>query len=168
MLPFDARRSGFVLGEGAAVLVLESLEHALARNANIIAEFTGYGFSFAPSSKLRLDAAIAAMDSALSAANLSRSDIGAVFANANGSIAGDRIEGQAIQSVLPACPVTSIKPVLGQQVLPGTAGFAEPDRKLSGLGVVQDTREANLSSVMVNAFGRSGNHASVVFSSYVN
>jgi 3-oxoacyl-[acyl-carrier-protein] synthase II len=187
MLPFDARRSGFVLGEGAAVLVLESLEHALGRNANIWGEFTGYGFSFSPSSKTRLDAAITAIEAALSQARLRSSDIGAVFANANGSIAGDRLEGLALNSALPGCPVTSIKPLLGEsysasgaiqsaaalmalrrQVLPGTAGFCHPDRKLSGLPVVGNTREANLYSVMVNAFGRSGNHSSAVFSNYVH
>jgi len=187
MRPFDARRSGFVLGEGAAVLVLESLEHALDRNANIWAELTGYGFSFSPSARTRLDAAITAMETALSRAGLQRSDAGAVFANANGSVAGDRIEGQALNSALPGCPVTSIKPVVGEsysaagaiqsaaallalrhQVLPGTPGFGRPDRKCQGLPVVQDTREAKISSVMVNAFGRTGNHSSVVFSNYVH
>jgi 3-oxoacyl-[acyl-carrier-protein] synthase II len=187
MRPFDSERSGFVLGEGAAVLVLESLEHALARNANIWGEFTGYGFSFAPSSKTRLDAAITAMETAMSRAGLQRSGVGAVFANANGSIAGDMLEGQALNSALPGCPVTAIKPVLGEsysasgaiqsaaalmalrhRVIPGTAGFRRPDRKLASLPVVSNTLEADVSSVMVNAFGRSGNHASVVFSSYVH
>jgi 3-oxoacyl-(acyl-carrier-protein) synthase len=168
-------------------LVLESLEHALARNANIWGEFTGYGFSFSPSSKTRLDAAVTAIETARSRAGLQRADVGAVFANANGSISGDRIEGQALNSALPGCAVTGIKPLLGEsysasgaiqsaaalmalrhQVLPGTAGFCQPDRKLPHLPVVSDTREARLSSVMVNAFGRSGNHASVVFSSYVH
>lgn len=187
MLPFDARRSGFVLGEGAAALVVESLEHALSRNARIWAELTGYGFSFAPSPKTRLDAAITSIESALQRAGLRSSDVGAVFANANGSVAGDRIEGLALKAVLPGCPVTSIKPVVGEsysaagaiqsaaallslrhQVLPGTAGFDQPDRKYPDLPVVRDTREAKMSSVIVNAFGRNGNHSSVVFSSYVH
>jgi 3-oxoacyl-[acyl-carrier-protein] synthase II len=187
MLPFDSARSGFVLGEGAAVLVLESLEHALARGANIWGEFTGYGFSFSPSSKTRLDAAVTAMETAMSRARLRPPEIGAVFASANGSIAGDMLEGQALNSVLPGRPVTSIKPVLGEsysasgaiqsaaalmslrhRVIPGTAGFRQADRKLATLPVVTDTREADLTSVMVNAFGRSGNHSSVVFSSYVH
>jgi 3-oxoacyl-[acyl-carrier-protein] synthase II len=187
MRPFDSGRSGFVLGEGAAVLVLESLEHALARNARIYAEFTGYGFSFGPSPETRLNAAITAMSNALSRSGLSTSDIGAVFANANGSIAGDRIEGHALQSLLPGCPATSIKPVVGEsysaagaiqsaaailalrhQSLPGTAGFNQPDRKYRDLTVVRDSRGARFSSVMVNAFGRTGNHASAVFSNYVH
>jgi 3-oxoacyl-(acyl-carrier-protein) synthase len=187
MLPFDARRNGFVLGEGAAVLVLESLEHALERKANIWAEFTGYGFSFAPTVKTRLDAAMTAMENARSQAKLSRSDVGAVFASANGSIFGDRIEGLALNAVLPGRPVACIKPIVGesysaagaiqsaaallalrQQVLPGTAGFHQPDRKYADLAVVKDTRDAKFSSVMVNAFGQTGNHASVVFSNYVN
>lgn len=187
MLPFDARRSGFVLGEGAAVLVLESLEHALERKANIWAEFTGYGFSFAPSPRTNLDAAITAMETARLRARLSHSDVNAVFANANGSIFGDRIEGLALSAVLPGCPVTCIKPVVGEsysaagaiqsaaallalrhQVLPGTAGFDQPDPKYRDLPVVRETRNAKVSSVMANAFGRTGNHASVVFSNYVN
>jgi 3-oxoacyl-[acyl-carrier-protein] synthase II len=187
MRPFDSCRTGFVLGEGAAVLVLESLEHALARNAPIYAEFSGYGFSFSPSPETRLDAAVTAMNNALSRAKLSALDLGAVFANANGSMAGDRIEGQAIQAAAPGCPATSIKPVVGEsysaagaiqsaaailalrhQSLPGTAGFDQPDRKYRDLPVVRDTRETRLSSVMVNAFGRTGNHASVVFSNYVH
>ena len=187
MRPFDAGRSGFVLGEGAAVLVLESLEHALARNARIYAEFSGYGSSFGPSPETRVDAAVTAMNNALSRSGLASSAIGAVFANANGSVAGDRLEGQALHSALPGCPVTSIKPVVGEsysaagaiqsaaailalchQVLPGTAGFNLPDRKHKDLPVVRETREAKISSVMVNAFGRTGNHASAVFSNYVH
>jgi 3-oxoacyl-(acyl-carrier-protein) synthase len=186
MLPFDARRSGFVLGEGAAVLVLESLEHALARNASIWAELTGYGSSFSPSPQTRLDAATKAMERALERARLRSSDVGAVFANANGSVVGDRIEGQALNAALPGRPVTSIKPVVGesysaagaiqsaaallalrQQVLPGTAGFDRPDRRCADLPVLPDTTEAKISSVMVNAFGRTGNHSSMVFSNYV-
>jgi 3-oxoacyl-[acyl-carrier-protein] synthase II len=187
MRPFDAGRSGFVLGEGAAVLVLESLEHAQRRHASIWAEFTGYGFSFSPSSKTRLEAAITAIETALGRAGLQSSDLGAVFATANGSIAGDRIEGMALNATLPGCPVTSIKPVVGEsysaagaiqsaaallalrhQVLPGTLGYEWPDRRCPRLPVVQDTREAKISSIIVNAFGRNGNHSSVVFSNYVH
>ncbi len=187
MLPLDARRSGFVLGEGAAVLVLESLEHALERKASIWAELTGYGFSFAPSPGTRPDAAITAMETARSRAKLHRSDVSAVFASANGSVSGDRIEGLALNAALPGCPITCIKPVLGEsysaagaiqsaaallalrhQLLPGTAGFDQPDRKYLDLAVLKDTRQSKVSSVMVNAFGRTGNYASVVFSNYVN
>jgi 3-oxoacyl-[acyl-carrier-protein] synthase II len=176
-----------VIGEGAAGLVLESLEHALARNARIYGEFTGYGFSFGPSRETRFNAAVTAMNNALFRAGLSHSHIGAVFASANGSMAGDRLEGQALHAAMPDCPATSIKPVVGEsysaagaiqsaaallalchQVLPGTAGFDRPDRKYRDLAVVRDTREARISSVMVNAFGRTGNHASAVFSNYVH
>jgi 3-oxoacyl-[acyl-carrier-protein] synthase II len=187
MLPFDARRSGFLLGEGAAVFVLESLEHALRRNAHIWAELTGYGFSFAPSQETRLNAAITAMGNALGKARLPHSAIGGVFANANGSIGGDRLEGRALNSALPGCPATSIKAVVGEsysaagaiqsaaalmalrhQVLPGTVGFDQPDGKYWPVPVVKETSQTKLSSVLVNAFGRTGNYASVVFSKYVN
>jgi 3-oxoacyl-[acyl-carrier-protein] synthase II len=187
MRPFDARRSGFVLGEGAAVLVLESLEHALSRRANIWAEFTGYGFSFSPGPRTRLDAAHTAMQTALDRAGLRSSELDAVFSNANGSVAGDRLEGLALDAALPGCPVTSIKPVVGEsysaagaiqaaaallalrhQVLPGTCGFEYPDRRCLRLPVVRDSRETKIASAMVNAFGRTGNYASAVFSTYVH
>jgi 3-oxoacyl-[acyl-carrier-protein] synthase II len=187
MRPFDAGRSGFVLGEGAAALVLESLEHALARDAFIYGEFTGYGFSFAPSNKDRLDAAVTAMNSAMARAGRAPSDLGAVFASANGSLSGDGIEGQAIHRLLPGRPITSIKPIVGEsysaagaiqaaaallslwhQAVPGTAGFDQPDRKHRDLPVLRDTRETRIPSVLVNAFGRTGNYASAVFSNYVH
>jgi 3-oxoacyl-[acyl-carrier-protein] synthase II len=185
MRPFDVDRNGFVLGEGAGVLVMESLEHALARNARIYAEFTGYASVFAPSTGTRFHAAATAMRNAASRAGRAASDIGAVFASANGSRAGDRVEGQAIRAAMPGRPVSSIKPVVGEsysaagaiqsvaailslhhQVLPGTGGFTRTEQKNVNLHVLRETREAKFSSVMVNAFGRTGNHATAVFSSY--
>lgn len=186
MLPFDAGRSGFLLGEGSAVLVLESLPHALQRRAPIWAEFTGYGFSFAPASHTRVHAAVTAMQTALLRARLAPSDLNAVFANANGSIGGDKLEAQALHAALPGCPAIAIKPVVGEsysaagsiqsaaallalrhQVLPGTVGFDRPDRRCPPVPVVRQTCPAPLSNVMVNAFGRTGNYSSVVFSQYV-
>ena len=185
MRPFDVNRNGFVLGEGAGCLIMESLEHALARNAKIYAEFSGYGSAFAPSIGSRFNAAVTAMRNAASRSGLPAAGIGAVFASANGSVAGDRVEGQAIRAAVPARPVTSIKPVVGEsysaagaiqsvaailalcnQVLPGTGGFDRTENKNMNLSVLRETSETRFSSVMVNAFGRTGNHASAVFSSY--
>jgi 3-oxoacyl-[acyl-carrier-protein] synthase II len=108
---------GVVLGEGCAVLVLESEEHARNRQANILAEVSGYGTCFWPHYPLTDDAFAApeyAMRSAMATAGVKPEQIDVVFASANGDPAGDRLEARALQSVVPGAPVTAIKANLGE------------------------------------------------------
>jgi 3-oxoacyl-[acyl-carrier-protein] synthase II len=190
--PFDYRRSGTVLGEGGAALILEDLDHALRRNATIYAGVAGHGSSFDPSLRMtsKPKAAVTCMQSALREAKLEPSRIDAVFASANGSRVSDRVEMQALRNVfsdehLPA--TTAAKSMLGEsysasgaiqsaiavlalkhQAVPGTVNFERPDPTCPVDSVVKQTVSMPLSHVMVNAFGHSGNHASLVLSSYEN
>ena len=101
--PFDRARAGSVLGEAAALLVLEEVGAAVARQATIHGLLSGYGTAFAmggpDDTDARQAAAVRAMTMALASARLSPSDISAVFVQANGSPVGDRIEAQALSEV---------------------------------------------------------------------
>ena len=100
--PFDAIRNGMVMGEGAAVFVLEDADHATARGALVLAELAGFGMTadagdiVAPS----VDGAAAAMRAAMSDAGLAPQDIGYVNAHGTGTLANDRAEALAISQVL--------------------------------------------------------------------
>jgi 3-oxoacyl-[acyl-carrier-protein] synthase II len=112
--PFDSRRNGALAGEGSAVLVLEDWEHARNRGAHVYAEVSGYGacFDASPQGTSGPDAALGSMAAALRDAGLSPSDVDAVFASANGSVAGDRFEAQALRRLFTAAhlpPVTAVK-----------------------------------------------------------
>lgn len=129
--PFDADRAGMVMGEGAAVLILEPLERAKARGARVYAELVGYGTSndsfhqIAPHPKGK--GAIAAMRQALDSAGLRPGDIDYINVHATATKAGDSAEAKALQQCfgdfLEHIPVSSIKGSIGHSL--GAAGAVE-------------------------------------------
>ncbi|SEJ28322.1 beta-ketoacyl synthase [Achromobacter sp. NFACC18-2] len=127
--PFSRRRTGFALAEGAAMLVLESADHAAARGATPIAELCGYGVSNDGTHPLRPDpdGQSLAMSRCLADAGLSPGEVGYVNAHATGTLVGDRIETAAIRRVFgaqaDALPVSSIKGAIGHTI--GAAGAIE-------------------------------------------
>ncbi|MBA2518877.1 MAG: beta-ketoacyl-[acyl-carrier-protein] synthase family protein, partial [Chloroflexia bacterium] len=129
--PFDASRAGFVLGEGTGVLILESLDHALARNARIYAEILGFGTSndaFHPiAPHPEGEGAVRAIQTALDNAGVDPGRIDHVNAHAASTPAGDAAEAAAITRVLgdraASVPVTSVKGAIGHCM--GAAGAIE-------------------------------------------
>jgi 3-oxoacyl-[acyl-carrier-protein] synthase II len=121
-IPFDARRNGFALGEGAALLMLEDAALATARGAPVLAEITGHGSAYDLSRgtvrQQAVDAMARAMRLALQDAQMSPTDIACLSASANGSVLADRHEAQAIAAVFQAgtghLPVTAVKSMLGE------------------------------------------------------
>lgn len=188
--PFDSARDGFVMGEGAGIMVIESLDHALARGAKPIAELVGYGTS-ADAYHLTAgpedgDGAARAMRAALAQAGLEPSLIGHLNAHATSTPVGDKGELAAIKSVFgtghgPA--ISSTKSATGHllgaaggleaiftvlalrdQVIPPTLNLEHPDEDAAGLDLVALTsRQASFDYALSNGFGFGGVNASVVF-----
>jgi 3-oxoacyl-[acyl-carrier-protein] synthase II len=188
--PFDAARDGFVMGEGAGILVIEALDHALARGAKPIAELVGYGTS---ADAFHLTAgpedgsgAARAMRIALAQAEVEPSVVGHLNAHATSTPVGDLGELAAIKSVFgqgkgPA--VSSTKSATGHLlgaaggleavftvlalrdgVIPPTLNLENPDEAAAGLDLVALTaRKADLDYALSNGFGFGGVNASVLF-----
>lgn len=122
--PFDRTRDGFVLGEGAGIVILEELEHALSRGAKIYAELTGFGSTNDASGLLKTKknrhALSIAINKALTDANLSPEKIDYINAHGNATPSSDKLETLAIKDIFGKnaynIPISSIKPVIGHLI----------------------------------------------------
>jgi 3-oxoacyl-[acyl-carrier-protein] synthase II len=187
--PFDVKRRGFVISEGAAVLVIEELQHALDRGAEILAHITGMGETcdaFHMTRPANRGTGIAeAMRKALAEAGRKGSEIGFVNAHATSTTVGDQNEATAIRSVLGEnIPVSALKSQLGhtlgaagalslvgsvmalrEKIIPPTINVSKVDPKC-GLGnIVQNAQKTEFSSVMNNAMGFGGHNVSILVES---
>lgn len=187
--PFDATRAGFVLGEGAGMVVLEEMEHARARGARIYAEIIGYATSndayhpIAP--QPRGDGAARAIRSALADAAIDASEVDHINAHAASTPAGDAAEANAIRLVLGdhagEIPVTSVKGAIGHcmaaagaletitavnslhhGVIPPTRNYRHPDPKIDLDIVHGDARRAGINVLTKHSFGLGGQNACLV------
>ena len=185
--PFDRARDGFVVGEGAAALVLEDLDHAVARGATILAEVLGVGASgdahHITAPRPDGSGAMAAMRSAISDAGIEAAEVGYVNAHGTSTELNDRTEALAIRSVLGGdVPVSSTKSVTGHLLgaagaieaiacvnalltglLPPTANLDDPDGDCDLDHVRGGARRAAISVAMSNSFGFGGHNVALVF-----
>jgi len=191
--PFDRRRAGLSLGEGAAIFVLEEERHARRRGANVLAEFAGYGTSAdayhmtAPETEGR--GAVAAMRRALAEARLTPEAIDYVNAHGTGTLQNDPIETRAIKTVFGAharrLAVSSTKSQTGHCLgaagaieilatvlalrhgfLPPTVNLEEPDPECDLDYVPRRARARELRAAVSNSYGFGGNNTSVVLKAY--
>jgi beta-ketoacyl-acyl-carrier-protein synthase II len=190
--PFDLRRDGFVVGEGAGALVLESWEHAQARGARVYAELTGYGSSNDAFDMVASDdqgrGAVLAMEMALRKSKLEPDSVGYVNAHGTGTPMNDRVETMALKRVFAkhaySLAVSSTKSMTGhmmgaagaaeaifsilalhEQVLPPTMHYEEPDPDCDLDYVPNAARPvSNLQAVLSTSIGLGGHNAALIFS----
>jgi 3-oxoacyl-[acyl-carrier-protein] synthase II len=191
--PFDLRRDGFVMGEGAGMLILEDLEHAHRRRAKIYAELTGYGCSGdayrVTDSHPEGRGAIACMRAALTDARLNATDIGYINAHGTSTQVNDRVETLAIKKVFGdkayKLPISSTKSMLGhliaasgpvelitcvmalrQGVLPPTINYEFPDPACDLDYIPNTARETRARHALSNSFGFGGQNVSLIVSRF--
>lgn len=193
-LPFDARRSGFVAGEGAGAVVLESLEHALARGARIVAEVVGYGATgdayhmTAPSPDG--EGIRRAMEQALAEGGFTAADLGHLNAHGTGTPANDSTESHALIALCgeeagSKIPVTSVKGSLGHTLgaagaleaiitalsvandcVPPTCGFAEADPDCAVAVATEPIVGLKQKVALSNSLGFGGHNACLAISPF--
>ncbi len=191
--PFDKDRDGFVMGEGAGIMILESLEHAQARDANILCEFTGYGTSddahhISAPAENGAGAAIS-MHLALESAGLNLDEVDYINAHGTSTYLNDKSETAAIKSLFGAqaykIPVSSTKSMTGhllgasgalegvigsmtiiENMLPPTINYETPDPDCDLDYVPNQPRKAEPRNVMSNSFGFGGHNATLALSRF--
>src|SRR5512138_980962 len=191
--PFDKTRDGFLMGEGAGILIIEELEFAKARGANILCELTGYGTSddahhISAPAENGAGAAIS-MKLALENANLTVNDIEYINAHGTSTQLNDKSETAAIKTVFGEqaykIPISSTKSMTGHllgatgaveailctlairdEILPATINYRTPDPECDLDYVPNKPRKASPKHVMSNSFGFGGHNATLVFSRF--
>jgi len=191
--PFDKKRTGFVLGEGCALLILESLEHALNRGANIYGEVVGYA-SFCDISHPVLpdmtgQEAARTMKYALDNAGIAPERIGYIHAHGTGTVANDVMETRGIKLAFEEAaykiPISSSKGAVGHllggsgaigvvmtaltlnyQTLPPSVNLEQPDCECDLDYIQEKPRNRKVEWAITNAFGFGGNNACLVLKNY--
>ena len=191
--PFDAERDGFVIGEGAAVLILESLPFALERGASILAEMVGYGATgdayHITSPADGGEGGARAMSAALREAGLKPEQIDYINAHGTSTQLNDKNETMAIKTVFGEqayrVPVSSTKSMVGHLlgaaggmeaaisiltiqngVIPPTINLTNPDPECDLDYVPNVSRKAQVNSVLSNVFGFGGHNSTLIFRRY--
>jgi len=191
--PFDKERDGFLMGEGAGILIIETLEHAKERGAHILAEITGYGTTddahhISAPAENGAGAALS-MKLALEDARLTIDDIGYINAHGTSTQLNDKSETAAIKTVFGEqayqTPISSTKSMTGHllgasgaveatfcimairdEILPPTINYHTPDPECDLDYVPNQARKASPKHVMSNSFGFGGHNATLVFTRF--
>jgi 3-oxoacyl-[acyl-carrier-protein] synthase II len=191
--PFDADRDGFVIGEGAGVLILEELEHARARGAKIHAEMIGYGMS---SDAFHItqpsedgDGAVRVMTNAIKDAEIQPHEVDYINAHGTSTYYNDKLETMAIKRVFGdsaySIPVSSTKSMMGHllgaaggveagiialalhdQVAPPTANYEKPDPDCDLDYIPNTARRRPIRYALSNSFGFGGTNAALLMKRY--
>jgi len=191
--PFDKDRDGFVFGEGAAVMMVETEEHALRRGAHIYAEIAGGAITgdayHITAPEPSGDGAARAMQGALDRAGMQAEEIDCIFAHGTGTVLNDATETRAIKQVFGKqaykVPVTSTKSMLGHMlgaagaisalaavfsirdgIIPPTINLETPDPECDLDYVPNVARRQPVRTAMINGFGFGGQNVSVIIKSY--
>ncbi len=192
--PFDARRNGIILSEGAAVLILEDEEHAVNRGANVFAQVLGYGNAFDPSADGHFTQATGqglknSISDALKGASLRPEDIDYICACSNSTRGLDRMETNVIKAVFNkhtgTVPVSSIKSMVGESfsasgvlslaaavgaikkgLIPPTVNYIEKDRECDLDYVAGTARKENIRRVLITSADPYGQNTAVIVGRY--
>ena len=191
--PFDAERDGFIIGEGATILVLENLNHALKRGAKILAEIIGYGASADAHHVTQPlesgEGAAKAMKMALKKAEVAPAEVDYINAHGTSTPLNDSMETRAIKTVFGdyayKVPISSTKSMMGHLiggagaieaaicilvirhgVIPPTINLTHPDPECDLDYVPNVARQAEVITAMSNSFGFGGHNSSLVFRRY--
>lgn len=190
--PFDKNRKGMLLGEGAGILILESLENALKRKANIYAEILGYSLNSDAyhMSVPQIDSIARLIKNALVDTDLRPKDIDYICAHGTGTVYNDKVECQAIKKVFKKyrdVPTSSIKSMLGHamgaasaietiacalvvkhDIIPPTINYETPDFECNIDCVPNVSRRQKVEIALNNAFAFGGSNACLVIKKFIN
>lgn len=187
--PFDVTRDGFVIAEGAAILILESEEHAKARGAKIICDFSGFACNsnavdmVAPN----VESSMSVIDAAIRRAGLTPADIGYINTHGTSTGIGDPVEIQAIQGLFektnPGVAINSTKSQTGHTIgaagaleaifttmmmehsfVSGTANLNTPDEAAAWANLIRKTQDYSFDHALSNSFGFGGANATLILS----
>jgi len=184
--PFDKDRDGIVCGEGAGVVVLEELEHARAREAEILGEVRGFAVNSSPNdiANPAVDSMVQCMALALNESGLSKTAVDYINAHATATLQGDEAESRAVEAVFGRdIPVSSLKGHMGHTmaacgaleliatllmmqhgVLVPTRNLREPDATCGRLNLLQEIDHRPVNVAMINSFALGGVNSAMVIS----